>query len=153
MKNASQIIVTLQNQPQYKRILQHKCVKKLTSILLPAIQKSIKYGYVKESKLHFVTAATLDKYDRDNIINTIKTILNGKMIQMNENLIECVDLAIEDVIVRVDHKPQYTFTPYTTNAELLYYPERSRGEFVVSMQDPKLQAVAQEIQAIIKERI
>ncbi len=153
MKNASQIIVTLQNQPQYKRILQHKCVKKLTSVLLPAIQKSIKYGYVKESKLHFVTAATLDKYDRDNIINTIKTILNGKMIQINENLIECVDLDIQDVVVRVDHKPQHNFTPYTTNADMLFYSERSKGEFDICVQDPKLGALLYEIQSIIKERI
>lgn len=150
MKNASQIITTLQNQPQYRRILQHKCVQKLTSVLLPAIQKSIRYGYIKESKLHFVTAATLDKYDRDNIINTIKTILNAKMIQMSQNLIECVDLDIEDVVVRVDHRPANSFIPFSTNAHLHYYAERSSGAFELEMSDPKLRSLAQEIQNIIR---
>lgn len=151
MKNASQIITTIQYKPQYKRILQHKCVQKLKSIMLPAIQKSIKYGYIKESKLHFVISSTLNKYDKDNIINTIKMVLNGNMIEKNENLVECIDADIEDVIVKVDHKPIYEYKPYVTNAHKLTYHEQASGDIKVEMQDAKLQALAQEIQDIIKK--
>ena len=153
MKNASQIITTIQYKPQYKRILQHKCVQKLKSVMLPAIQKSIKYGYIKDAKLHFVIASTLDKYDRDNIINTIKTILNGNMIQKSENLRECLGENIEDVIIRVDHKPLNTFEPYTTSADKLCYYERSSGNFEIAIKDEKLFALAQEIQRLIKEKV
>jgi hypothetical protein len=152
MKNASQIITTIQYKPQYKRILQHKCVKKLTSVMLPAIQKSIKYGYIKDGKLHFVITSTLDKYDRDNIINTIKTILNGNMIEKSENLVECLGEKIDDVIIKVDHKPLSSFKPYATNAEKLCYFERSSGAFSINIEDKKLFALAQEIQKIIQDK-
>ena len=152
MKNASQIITAIQYKPQYKRILQHKCIEKLKSIMLPSIQKSIKYGYIKEKKLHFVISSTLNKYDKDNIINTIKMILNSKMIEQNENLIECLDTNIEDVIIKVDHRPLQSYQPYTTNADKLIYHERSKGVFDVSIQDPKLKELAQQIQKIIQQR-
>jgi len=151
MKNASQIITTIQYKPQYKRILQHKCVQKLKSVMLPTIQRSIKYGYIKESKLHFVISSTLNKYDKDNIINTIKMILNGKMIEKNENLFECIGENIEDVIVKVDHKPVFDYQPYTTNAHKLRYFEQASGNIPITIKDEKLHALAQEIQNIIKE--
>ncbi len=116
MKNASQIITTIQYKPQYKRILQHKCIQKLRFIMLLAIQKNIKYDYIKNSKIYFVISSTLNKYDKDNIINTIKLVLNGNMIKKNENLFECIDTNIEDVVVKVDHKPIFNFTPHTATA-------------------------------------
>jgi len=151
MKNASQIISSIQYKPQYKRILQHKCVQKLRSIMLPAIQKNIKYGYIREKTLHFVISSTLNKYDKDNIINTIKMVLNGRMIEKNANLFECIDEKIEDVVVKVDHRPQGNFQPYTTDVHNLRYHERSTGNVDISIEDDKLQKLAREIQAIIKE--
>jgi len=151
MKNASQIITTIQYKPQYKRILQHKCVQKLRSVMLPAIQKNIKYGYIKDSKLHFVISSTLNKYDQDNIINTIKMILNGNMIKKNDNLFECIDTNIEDVIVRVDHKPVTNYKPYTTRAHIIQYFEQASGTIKIDIKDEKLHQLAQDIQNIIKE--
>jgi len=151
MKNASQIITTIQYKPQFKRILQHKCVEKLKSVMLPAIQKNIKYGYIRDKKLHFVITSTLNKYDKDNIINTIKMILNGKMIEKNENLFDCIEANIEDVIVKVDHKPLSTYKPYTTTAHKLHYFERASGQVSIDIKDEKLHKLAQAIQNIIKE--
>ncbi len=151
MKNVGQIIRSIQYQPQYKRILQHQCVQKLKSVMLPQIQKYIKYGYIKGTTLHFVTASTLNKYDKDNIINTIKLILNSGMIQKNANLFECLDENIEDVIVKTDHKPINNFKPYTTSSHTLKYFEQSNGTFSTDLQDEKLSTLAQEIQSIIKE--
>jgi len=152
MKNASQIISSIQYKPQYKRILQHKCIQKLRSIMLPAIQKNIKYGYIREKTLHFVISSTLNKYDKDNIINTIKMVLNGRMIEKNANLLECIDEKIEDVVVKVDHRPQNSFTPYTTHVHTICYHEQASGEIEISFKDRSLQALAQEIQNIIKEK-
>ncbi|MBN2816682.1 MAG: hypothetical protein JXQ67_08355 [Campylobacterales bacterium] len=127
-------------------------MQKLKSVMLPSIQKSIKYGYIRDAKLHFVISSTLNKYDKDNIINTIKMILNGNMIQKNEMLLECIDEQIEDVIVKVDHRPQHQFQPYTTTAHKLSYYERASGGLKIEMQDEKLQKLAEEIQTIIKEK-
>lgn len=151
MKNASQIITTIQYKPQYKRILQHKCVQKLRSIMLPAIQRNIKYGYIKDSTIYFVISSALNKYDKDNIINTIKLVLNGNMIKKNENLFECIDTNIEDVVVKVDHKPVYDFKPHTTDAHKICYFERASGDIPIKIHDEKLNKLAQEIQNIIKE--
>ncbi len=120
--------------------------------MLPSIQKSIKYGYIKEKKLHFVISSTLNKYDKDNIINTIKMILNGKMIEQNENLVECLDTEIEDVVIKVDHRPQQNYQPYATNAHKLIYHERSSGSYDLKIADTKLRELAQQIQQIIKQR-
>ena len=151
MKNASQIISSIQYKPQYKRILQHKCVQKLRSIMLPAIQKNIKYGYIREKTLHFVISSTLNKYDKDNIINTIKMVLNGKMIEKNSNLFECIEEKIEDVLVKVDHRPLNNFQPYTTYVHTLRYHEQATGDIKTSIKDEKLDKIAKEIQTIIKE--
>lgn len=151
MKNASQIITTIQYKPQYKRILQHKCVQKLRSIMLPAIQRNIKYGYIKNSTIYFVISSALNKYDKDNIINTIKLVLNGNMINKNENLFECIDTNIEDVVVKVDHKPIFDFQPHTTTAHNICYFERASGDISIKIHDEKLNKLAKEIQNIIKE--
>jgi hypothetical protein len=78
-------------------------------------------------------------------------ILNGKMIEKNENLFECIDEKIEDVIVKVDHKPIFDFKPYTTNAHTLRYFEQASGNIAINIEDEKLRALAQDIQNIIKE--
>jgi len=119
--------------------------------MLPAIQKNIKYGYIRDSKLYLIITSTLNKYDQDNIINTIKMILNTQMIQKNENLFECIDTNIEDVIVKVDHKPAYRYKPYCTTVHNFQYLEQASGKIEIDIQDQKLHQLAQEIQNIIKE--
>ena len=152
MKNISQILISLQHKPQYYKILQHSCIKRLTSILLPNIQNSIKYSYIKNSKLYIVTFATLNKYDKDNIINTIKMILNSPMILESESFMECFDITIDDVVVYTDHKPKVDFKPYKTSAHTLTYYERASGSIGVAIKDKKLNKIAKEIQNIIKEK-
>ena len=109
MKNASQIITTIQYKPRYK-------------------------------------------HNEDNIINTIKLVLNGNMIKRNENLFECIDANIEDVIVKVDHRPVFDFEPHTTTAHQICYFERASGDIDIKIKDEKLNSLAHEIQNIIKEK-
>jgi hypothetical protein len=117
-----------------------------------SVQRNIKYGYFKKNILFLTISATLDKYDKDNIINTIKMILNSPMILNSEKFIECQDLQIEDIKVYVDHKPKYIFKPYTTQTHTMQYFEKASGKINVDVKDEKLQALLEEIQKIIKEK-
>jgi hypothetical protein len=153
MKNASQIITSLQYKPQYHKILEHRCIKRLICALLLNIQNNIKYGYIKNDKLYIVISATLNKYDKDNIINTIKMILNSPMILKSQKFMECLDITLQDVIVYTDHKPKIDFKPYHNEAYKLTYHERASGEVKVDVKDKKLNQLLKEIQTIIKERV
>jgi len=150
MKNASQILTSIQHKPQFKKILYHRCIKKLLSVLLPSIQKNIKHGFIHKNIFYITIAASLNKYDKDNIINTIKMVLNSPMILESQSFLECKDIVIEDVIVYVEHKPKLNFKPYTTHAHTLHYTERASGNITINIKDENLHKIAQEIQKIIK---
>ena len=152
MKNASQIISTIQHKPQFSKLTESKCITRLKSALLPTIQRNIKHGYIKNSILYFVLTANLNKLDIDNIINTIKMILNSPMILKSENFLECLESGIEDVKIYTDHKPKIDVKLHTTSTHKATYKERATGDIVVDIEDEKLNAIAQEIADIIKEQ-
>ena len=151
MKNASQIITSLQYKPQFKKILHYKCINKLLSTLLPTVRQRIKHTYIHKNIFFITIAATLDKYDKDNIIKTIKMVLNSKMILESEQFFECSDIIIEDVIVYVDHKPLLKTNLYKTDTHTLRYTERASGNISINIQDKKLHDLAQSIQDLIKK--
>ena len=151
MKNASQIITSIQYKPQFKKVLDHKCISKLISIILPSLQKSIKHGFIHKNIFYITIMASLNKYDKDNIINTIKMVLNSKMILEEKGFVECSDIKIDDVIVYVDHKPKLNANLHTTNAHLLRYFERASGDIEINIEDKKLKTLVQEIQEMIKK--
>lgn len=150
MKNASQIITTLQHKPQFSKLTESSCINRLKSSLLPSIQHNIKYGYLKNNTLYFVLTSRLNKLDIDSIINTIKMILNSPMILESEKFIECSNITIDDVKIYTDPKPQKNFKSFTTNTHTLKYPERASGNIQITMQDDNLKALAQSILEIIK---
>lgn len=151
MKSASQIITSIQYKPQFKKILHYKCINKLLSTLLPIIRKRVKHGYIHNNILYIIITASLDKYDKDNIIKTIKMVLNSPMILESEQFIECNEIKIEDVIVYVDHKPITSHNLHTTQTHTLTYHERATGEIEIDIKDEKLHALAQSIQDMIKK--
>ena len=152
MKNASQIINTIQDKPQFSKLLTYKCIHKLSSSLLLSIQKNIKYGYIKNNTLYFILTTRLNKLDIDNIINTIKMILNSPMILESEKFVECLGIKIDDVKIFTDPKPQKKFTPFSTNSHIQTYQERATGEIEVEIEDEKLKLLAQSILDIIKAK-
>ena len=152
MKNASQIINTLQYKPQFSKLLTYKCIHKLKSSLLLSIQNNIKYGYIKNQTLYFVLTTSLNKLDIDNIINTIKMILNSPMIIESEKFCECLGIEISDVKIYTDPKPKKRFAPFTTLAHNLTYPERASGEINIDISDTKLNKLAKSIQDIITQK-
>ncbi len=151
MKNAQDIITTLQYQPQYKKLLHNKCIQKLLSTILPAIRRSVKHSYIHKNKLFITITAGLNKYDKDNIINSIKMVLNSPMILQSERFMECNSTDIEDVIVYIDHKPKTPLYLYTTQTDKLKYLERASGNVKIELEDKKLQELMQSIQDIIKK--
>jgi len=150
MKSTQDILTSIQYKPQFKKILHHKCIEKLMSTILPAIRKSVKHGYVNKNILFITITAALNKYDKDNIIKTIKTVLNSKMILESERFIECSEIQIDDVVVYVDHKPKIQNNLHITQVHKLKYFERASGEIEINVKDEKLKALLQSIQDIIK---
>jgi len=152
MKNASQIITTIQHKPQFSKLTESKCITRLKSSLLPSIQHNIKYGYIKNNTLYLVLTTRLNKLDIDSIINTIKMILNSPMILQSDNFLECLDAGIEDVKIYTDHKPQKKVKLFTTSAHIDTYKERATGEIKIEIKDEKLNRLAQSISKIIKDK-
>jgi hypothetical protein len=150
MKNAGQIITTLQHKPQFSKLIESSCIKRLKSSLLPSIQHNIKYGYIKNNTLYFVLTTRLNKLDIDSIINTIKMILNSPMILESDSFLECLDIKIDDVKIYTDPKPQKKFKLFTTQAHQQKYSERATGNLQVLIKDEKLNQLAQTILEIIK---
>ena len=58
MKNAHDILSSIQCKPQFKKILHYKCIEKLLSTILPAIRKSVKHGYVHKN-IFYITRLLL----------------------------------------------------------------------------------------------
>jgi len=86
MKTTQDILTSIQHKPQFKKILHHKCINKLLSTILPAIRRNIKHGYINKNVFYIIITAALNKYDKDNIIKTIKGVLNSPMILKSERL-------------------------------------------------------------------
>ena len=151
MKTTQDILTSIQHKPQFKIILHHKCINKLLSTILPAIRRNIKHGYINKNVFYIIITAALNKYDKDNIIKTIKGVLNSPMILKSERFIECDDMNIEDVIVYIDHKPKMETDLHITCTHKITYTERASGNIKIDIKDEKLHALAQNIQEIIKK--
>ncbi len=153
MKNVSQIINTLQHKPQFSKLLESKCINRLKASLLPSIGNNIKYGYIKNNTLTFVLTTRLNKLDIDNIINTIKMILNSPMILESERFIECLDAQIDDVKIYTDPAPKKKVLLHQTNSHIQTYNERATGDINIDIKDEKLKALAKSILELIKAKV
>ncbi len=152
MKNASQIITSIQYKPQYHKLLEHKCIHRLKSSLLVSIQNYIKYGYIKNNILVFVVGATLDKHDIAKTVEMIKLILQSPMLLESENFFECLDTQIDDVRFQVDHKPRTDVKLHLSSSHQLLYKERATGNIKIDIKDKKLNELSQSILNIIKAK-
>jgi len=144
MKNASQIINSLQNRPQFSRLSKYSCIKKISSLFTPTLQKMIKFGYFKSNTLFFVLNHPAAKQEFDNNIQTIKNALNFCKPE------ECSDEHINNIKAFVTH------TPIKKASEVkiiqLRYKERATGDFKIDVKNEKLKTLIQSIQKIIKDK-
>lgn len=143
MKNASQIITSLQNKPQFSKLSRYKCIQKIESAFTPALRKMIKFGYIKNNILFFVLTHPAGKQEFDNSIQNIKSALKFYMPK------ECESTPFDDIKAFVTHTPPKMALQENITREL--YPERANGDFIISVNDIKLIALLEDIKKTIKE--
>ncbi|QSZ41037.1 hypothetical protein GJV85_02535 [Sulfurimonas aquatica] len=142
MKNAAQIINSIQDKPQFTKLAKFKCIKKIQSIFVPALQKMIKFAYIKNDTLFFVLNHPGAKQEFDNNIQNIKSALNFHTPD------ECKETPIKEIKAFVTHTPDIKLD--IEPKELQLYSERASGDIEVNIKDEKLRALAKSIQEIIK---
>jgi len=136
MKNAKDIINSIQNKPQFSKLSYYKCIKKIQSMFVLPVQKMINFSYIKNKTLFFVFNHPIGKQEFDNNIQSIKSALNFYSPE------ECEETLFKDIKAFVTHSP---------NKEVQKYKERATGGISVHIQDEKLNKLVRSIQNIIKE--
>ena len=144
MKNASQIINSIQNKPQFSKLSRFSCIKRIQSIFVPALQRMIKFAYIKNDTLYFVLNHPAGKQEFDNNIQNIKSALNFHTPE------ECSETLIRDIKAFVTHTPRTTIK--TEPKQIQKYTERATGDFDINIQDEKLNSLIKSIQDIIKAK-
>lgn len=146
MKNASDIIKTIQNQPQFSKLSHFQCIKKIQSLFNLPLQKMVKFAYIKNQTLFFVLNHPGAKQEFDNNIQSIKSAL--KFVTPSE----CSELSIIDIRAFVTHTPTFKQHVYAKKDTAPSYPERASGTLPVTIHDEKLNALVKSIFDIIKEK-
>jgi hypothetical protein len=146
MKNASDIINSIQNRPQFSKLSRFKCIDTIRLSFSPPLQKMIKFAYIKNHTLFFVLNHPGAKQEFDNNIQSIKSAL--KFVQPEV----CKELNIQDIKAFVTHTPTQKQQNEEKSIEVQTYPERAKGEFPITTEDERLQEIFKSIQTIIKEQ-
>ena len=144
MKNATQIITTLQNKPQFSKLKKFKCIDKIQSMFMPSFTKFVKFAYFQNNTLFFVLNHNAGKQEFNNQVQNIKSVLNFHTPD------ECQDAKIEDIKAFVTHTPLKK--KEVKKIVRKYYKERASGEVEIHTGDAKLTALLQSIQDIIKDK-
>ena len=143
MKNASQIITSLQYKPQFSKLDKYRCIKKIQSLFSPALSRMIKFAYFKNDILFFVLNHPGAKQEFDNNIQNIKSAL--KFVQPDE----CIDILVTDIRAFVTNKPIKKTVLFQTDSKEVYQ-ERATWNIKVDIKDEKLNKLVKSIQDIIK---
>jgi hypothetical protein len=143
MKNATQIITSLQNKPQFSKLLKFKCINRIKSMFLPSFTRYIKFAYFKNNTLFFVLNHNAGKQEFDNNIQSIKNALNFHMPE------ECSETLPQNIKAFVSHTPIIKTKEQKSKPKL--YQERASGDLKVDIKDEKLNKLVKSIQDIIKE--
>lgn len=144
MKNATQIITSIQNKPQFSKLSKFKCIKKIQSMFMPTFTRFVKFAYFQNNTLFFVLNHNAGKQEFDNNIHNIKSALNFHTPK------ECEDTIIEDIKAFVTHTPAKKETKQTRVIER--YKERATGDLEINIKDEKLNTLVRSIQKIIKAK-
>ncbi|MFA5428377.1 MAG: hypothetical protein WC279_09260 [Sulfurimonas sp.] len=147
MKNASQIINSIQSRPQFSKLSYYKCIKIVQSMFTPAIQRMINFAYIKNRTLFFVFNHPVGKQEFDNSIQSIKSALKFLMPQECK---ECDENLFDDIKAFVTHTPKKQEEEFKEIMQV--YKERSSGNFEINVHDEKLDSLIRSIQEIIKSR-
>lgn len=146
MKNAGQIINSLQSKPQFSKLSYYRCVNIVQSMFRPPVQKMINFAYIKNKTLFFVFNHPVGKQEFDNSIQSIKSALN---FHMPDECKECEENLFDDIKAFVTHSPKKTID--VENKKIKHvYKERATGNLQVDIKDERLNSLVKSIQDIIK---
>ena len=142
MKNATQIITSLQNKPQFSKLCKFKCIQRIQSMFMPTFTRFVKFAYIQNNTLFFVLNHNAGKQEFNNNVQNIKSALNFHMPS------ECSETFIEDIKAFVTHSPikkknEPKIVKYS-------YKERATGNIKVTINDERLNTLVKSIQNIIK---
>jgi len=144
MKNATQIITSLQNKPQFSKLKKFNCIEKIQSMFLPSFTRFVKFTYFQNNTLFFVLNHNAGKQEFDKMVQNIKSALNFYTPD------ECTGVKIENIKAFVTHSPRKKETP--TKIAKQYYKERASGEVGVDIKDERLNSLVKSIQDVIKAK-
>ena len=146
MKNAKEIITSLQNEPRFKKLQNVRCIERIVNAFLPNARRFVEFGYIKNKTLFLVLNHNAGKQELDNNIKMIKEVLNAIKIE------ECEGVTFDQIRSFVTNKPRKK-EMYRRYETIPYYAERSKGEFDVSIfADEKLKSIALQIKRIVVSR-
>ncbi len=143
MKNSAQVLSHIVNQPQYKKLSQHRCIAVIKSLLPPHLQTMVSFAYIKHKVLYFVLSHPGAKQEFDIIIDSIKTPLKLYPPQ------KCLDLDFDDIRAYVSHKPLQKESPLKRETVPMY-TEQSDGKFENNVEDEKLHNIIEKIRKVIE---
>ena len=146
MKNAAQIIDSIQSKPQFYRLFSHKCMQRVQSMFTPPVRKMINFTYIKNRTLFFVFNHPVGKQEFDNNIQSIKSALK---FHMPFECQECNAPLFDEIKAFVTHSPKITTPEHKETKQV--YKERSSGDFEINVHDEKLNSLIRSIQEIIKK--
>jgi hypothetical protein len=146
MKNAAQIINSIQSRPQFSKLSYYKCIKIVQSMFTAPVQKMINFAYIKNRTLFFVFNHPIGKQEFDNNIQSIKSALK---FYMPEECKECEESLFDDIKAFVTHTPKKNIENFKEVKQV--YKERSSGDFEINIDNEKLNSLVRSIQKIIKE--
>ncbi len=143
MKKAHDILSSLQNQPQFRKLHNVRCIERILSVFLPAVQRFVDFGYIKNDTLFVVLNHNAGKQEFDNNIKMIKDLLKSVKIE------ECEGVRFSQIKAFVTNRPRRK--QERKKETVPFYEERSRGEFDIEMiKDMELRNIAKEIREIVK---
>jgi hypothetical protein len=146
MKNAAQIINSIQSRPQFSKLSYYKCIKIVQSMFTAPVQKMINFAYIKNRTLFFVFNHPVGKQEFDNNIQSIKSALK---FFMPEECKECQESLFDDIKAFVTHTQKKSQENFKEVKQI--YKERSTGNFEVNIDETRLRELVMSIQKIIKE--
>ncbi|MCD4667734.1 MAG: hypothetical protein K8R44_03960 [Sulfurimonas sp.] len=144
MKNATQIITSLQNKPQFSKLSKFKCIQRIQSMFMPTFTRFVKFAYIQNNTLFFVLNHNAGKQEFNNNVQNIKSALNFHMPS------ECSETLVEDIKAFVTHSPQKKKIEKKVVKQS--YIERASGKVEVNIHDEKLNTLVKSIQNIIKAK-
>ncbi len=147
MKNASQIINSIQSKPQFSKLSYYKCIDIVQSMFTPPVQKMVNFAYIKNKTLFFVFNHPVGKQEFDNNIQSIKSALN---FHIPDECMECEERLFDDIKAFVTHTPKKSLQTEQKNTLKQVYKERGSGNIHVDIKDEKLNSLIRSIQEIIK---